>query len=122
LVGGEILENLLRQNHISICPSVRRAGDLETAKLTLMEETAKLKAAHGRLAEIAEATEELTGAADEAITYRLGQAALAFDRATRAQQEDTTEYEKADNGMRVDRKEREALHGLLANLGKTPKH
>lgn len=122
LVGGEILENLLRQNHISICPSVRRAGDLETAKLTLMEETAKLKAAHGRLAEIAEATEELTDAADEAITYRLGQAALAFDRATRAQQEDTTEYEKADNGMRVDRKEREALHGLLANLGKTPKH
>lgn len=122
LVGPELLENLLGRSHITICPSVRRAGDLETATLTLKEETAKLKAAHGRLAEIAEATEELSGSADEAVTYRLHQAALAFDRASRAQQEDTTEYEKADNGLRVDRKEREALDGLLASLRNTSKH
>ena len=73
--GPETLENLYRLRHVAISPCMRNPGDTDLARKTLTEELAKLEARHGLTAEVAEAEEELTGMADEAVTWRLGQAA-----------------------------------------------
>ena len=68
-------------------------------------------------AEIAEAMEDLSGVADEGVTWRLSEAARAADKALRAGQEDKTEYETAENGVRLNRGERAAFDALLSRIG-----
>ncbi len=110
------VENLFAIRHVSICPAIRRPGDVETARLTLAEELAKLAARRGLEAEIDEAAEDLAGLADEAVTWRLGQAAEARNRALRSRTEDHIEYDTADNGVRISRAERAAFDDLLSRI------
>jgi DNA primase len=111
-LGHEAVENLLRHPHVAITPAVRHPGDMEMARLTLSEELAKMKTVRGLRAEIAEAEEDMFGLADEAVTWRLGQAAEARNRAVQVRQEDAAEYVKAPNGVAVDKEERERLDAL----------
>ncbi len=115
-LGPAALENLLSQRHVAVIPCLRRADDLELARMTLAEEFSKLDAARGLTAEIAEAVEDLEDMADEALTWRLSQAAEARNRAMRSQFEDTAEYETGENGARINRHEREALDSLLDKI------
>ena len=112
--GG--LESLFALPHVAIAPSIRRAGDLEAARMTMTEELAKLRAHRGLSAEIAEAEEELTGVADEAVTWRLHQAAETHNRALRSENEDRAEYDVGTNGARINRDERAALDTLLGKI------
>ena len=114
--AGAEVEGLFAIRHVSICPAIRRPGDEETARLTLAEELAKLEARRGLEAEISEAAEDLAGLADEAVTWRLGQAAEARNRALRSQTEDRTEYDTGDNGARINRAERGAFDDLLGRI------
>lgn len=115
-LGPEIVEKLLRHPHVAIAPAVRRPGDMELARLTLSEELAKLKTERGLTAEIAEAEEDMRGVADEAVTWRLGQAAQARNRAVRSRQEDTGDFEVGPNGAPIDREERAALDALMERI------
>jgi len=115
-LGEESLENLTSQRHVAITPCIRNPGNSEMAAMTVAEELAKLESARGLSAEIAEATEDLSGQADEGVTWRLSQAARAADRATRSGQEDKTEFEVGENGARMSRDERSALDALLDNI------
>ncbi|MRU16478.1 DNA primase [Roseovarius sp. A21] len=115
-MGFEALERLLSQPHVAIIPAVRRRGDTEAARMTVAEELAKLKAEAGWSAEVSEASEEIAGIADEAMTWRLGQAAETRNRAQRSQQEDKAEYEVGDNGARISRDERDAFEALLERI------
>jgi len=119
-IGGEVLEKLFAQSHVAISPAVRRAGDAEVARMCLAEELAKLNARRSLPREIAEATEDLAGVADEGVTWRLGQAALALDRAGRGNNEDKAEYDTGANGAKMKRDERDAFERLLdqINFGK----
>jgi len=112
-IGPEAIETLMAEPHLAIIPPVRHPGDREAARLCLAEELAKLRADRGLRAEIAEAEDELHGQADEAVTWRLKEAAKARDRAARSGQEDRTEYETGGNGARISRAERNALDALL---------
>ncbi len=114
--GPEALENLHALRHVAISPCVRKPGDVELARMTMAEELAKLEARRGLEAEIAEATEDLLNAADEALTWRLSQAAEARNRALRSQSEDKVEYETGDNGARINRHERDAFDALLRRI------
>ncbi|MEL6690857.1 MAG: DNA primase [Pseudomonadota bacterium] len=114
--GGEALERLFRLPHIAINPAVRAAGDLELARATLAEEFAKLSAQRGHAREVAEAIEDLDGVADEGLTWRLGQAAEAINRAGRQDDDDKTEYDTAPNGAKLSRSERSELDALLENI------
>ncbi|MCB2057269.1 MAG: hypothetical protein KDE30_05070 [Novosphingobium sp.] len=116
-IGPAPLENLFALRHVAINPGVRHPGDREIARMTLTEELAKLQAQRGLEAEIAEATEDLPHVADEALTWRLQQAAEASDRALRSQNQDRTEYDLAENGARISRDEREAFDALLNRIG-----
>lgn len=113
-VGTEALENLIRLRHVAICRATRNPGDAEIARMTVAEEMAKLAAARGLSVEIAEALED--GFADEAVTWRLGEAAQARNRAVRSEQEDTAEYDIGENGVSMKREERSALDAILAQI------
>src|SRR6056297_2475752 len=114
--GGDALEKLLSLPHVALAPAVRRPGDPDIARMTIAEELNKLDAERGLSAEVREAAEDLAGVADEAVTWRLGQAAEERQRALRSQTEDTTEYDLAENGARISRDEREKLEKLLNGI------
>ncbi|WP_299411778.1 DNA primase [uncultured Sulfitobacter sp.] len=104
-LGPDALENLLSQRHVAITPCIRKPGDTETTSMTIAEELAKLAAVRGLVDEVSDAVDDLSGEADEGVTWRLAEAARAADRAQRIGQEDKTEYVIADNGARLDRDE-----------------
>ena len=116
VLGPDALENLTSQRHVAITPCVRNPGNVDMARMTVAEEMAKLEAAHGLDAEIADAAEDLSGVADEGVTWRLSEAARAAQQATRSGQEDKAEYEVGANGARVSKEERSALDALLGNI------
>ena len=115
-LGPDLLENLCRQRHVAITPCIRNPDNAEMAAMTVAEELAKLETMRGLDTEIAEASEDLTGVADEGVTWRLSEAARAADRALRTGQEDKAEYEVGDNGARIKRDERSALDALLGTI------
>ncbi|WP_293573108.1 DNA primase [Phaeobacter sp.] len=119
--GSHALENLFALRHVAIVPCLRKPGDVETASLTLAEEFAKLEASQGLDAEIAEAGEDLDGLADEAVTWRLGQAAEARNKAVRSENEDRAQYDVGENGARLNREERDAFGALLERIGYSKK-
>jgi len=114
--GARTLENLLGAGHVAITPCIRRPGNIELEQMAVAEERAKLATAAGLSAEIAEAAEDIVGLADESVTWRLGQAAEAHNRAIRSQQEDRAEYDTGPNGARINRGEREAFEALLGKI------
>ncbi|GLT07822.1 DNA primase [Sulfitobacter porphyrae] len=115
-LGPDALENLTAQRHVAITPCIRNPGNTEMATMTVAEELAKLEAARGLSAEIAEAEEDMAGTADEGLTWRLSEAVRSADQATRSGQEDKAEYEVGENGARMSRDERSALDALLENI------
>lgn len=119
-LGPHAVEKLMRHPHVAIMSAVRRPGDVEMARMTLSEELAKLKTERGLSAEIAEAEEDMRGVVDEAVTWRLGQAAQARNRAVRSRQEDAGEFDVGPNGASIDKEERAALDALMERIN-TPK-
>jgi DNA primase len=116
VLGEDALEKLCRARHVAITPCLRNPGDRELARLTIGEELAKLEAGIGLDAEIAEAAEDLYGAADETLTWRLSQAAAARQSAQRAQSEDKAEYDLGPNGAAINRDERSAFAALMETI------
>jgi DNA primase len=116
-LGYETLENLLSAPHLRIVPALKEAADAELVRMTVAEELAKLEAHRGLKTEIAEAEEDLAHLADEAVTWRLSQAAAAVGRAQSGGTEDNTEYDLGKNGVRISKTEREAFAALMAQIG-----
>jgi DNA primase len=115
-LGPDTLDNLMSSRHLSIVPCIRTPGDADMVRMTVAEELAKLSAAQGLNAEIADAVQDMAGSADERVTWRLGQAAAASADATRSGQEDNAEYETGDNGARINRSERDAFSALMDTI------
>lgn len=116
-MGEDALEKLMSLPHVALAPPVRFPGNEELARQTVAQELAKIEAERGLDAEITEAAEDIIGVADEAVTWRLSQAAEAHNRAIRSQQEDREEYDLGDNGARINRGEREKFDALLDKIG-----
>lgn len=89
--AGLTLERLRAHPHVQIVPALRNPQDTESARLCLAEEFAKLEARRGARREIAEAIEGVETSDDEKLTWRLGQAAEAVNRAGRAKNEDSSD-------------------------------
>ena len=115
-LGGDALVKLLALPHVAITPPVRNPGNAVLAQMTVAEELAKIAATRELQAEIVDAAEDMLGVADEAVTWRLGQAAEARNRAVRSDHEDRAEYDLADNGARINRGEREEFDALLDKI------
>ena len=115
-ISPEGLETYLAASHLAVVPCLKDPGDLDLARLTVAEELAKLAAVRGLDAEIAEAEEDLAVGDEEALTWRLRQAAEAMRQAHAPQQEDKAEYELGENGAAINRSERDALDNLLESI------
>ena len=81
--AGEALEKLFALSHVQISPPFRHRQDAELAAQTVRQELSKLASRRGVAREIDEASQDLEGLADEGLTWRLGQAAEARDKAER---------------------------------------
>jgi len=115
-LGPDALDNLMGSRHVAIVPCIRSPGDSDMARMTVAEELAKLSAAKGLDAEIADAMQDLEGVADEGVTWRLSQAAAAADNASRSGKEDNAEYDTGANGARISRSERDAFATLMDQI------
>ncbi|MEY3534016.1 MAG: hypothetical protein RI979_2040, partial [Pseudomonadota bacterium] len=69
--AGAALDALMRRPHVQIAPPVRNRTDVDLATLCLAEEMAKLDAHRAARREIEDAVLDLTGLADEGLTWRL---------------------------------------------------
>lgn len=87
----DALDALMARPHVQIAPPVRNRQDDALAMLCLAEEFAKLAARRGADREVADAMEDLTGIADEGLTWRLAQAAQARHRAEQPNRSDTAD-------------------------------
>jgi DNA primase len=85
------LDALMSRPHVLIAPPVRNRADADLATLCLAEELAKLDARRGARREIDDAIEDLTGIADEGLTWRLSQASAARHRADQPPRADAAE-------------------------------
>lgn len=85
------LDALMSRPHVLIAPPVRNRTDADLATLCLAEELAKLDARRGARREIDDAIEDLTGIADEGLTWRLSQASAARHRADHPPRADAAE-------------------------------
>ena len=90
-LGYNPVDRLAEIKAIRTHPYLRIGADITQIKRTLDEELTKHAAILGALKEMQEAEEELTGFADESITWRIQQATQARENATR------TTYGNEDN-------------------------
>jgi len=114
--GPHALENLYRLRHVAINPCMRKPGDIDLARKTLAQEFAKIEALRGGFAEVAEAEEELNGMADEAVTWRLGQAAEARSRSYRIELDGGGDSVVAKNGLTLDKSDVEYRDKVFDNI------
>ncbi len=115
-IGPEALETMLAARHVAVVPCIRTPGNSEMARMTVAEELAKMDALHGWHAELAEAQEDLEDQADEALTWRLAEAAKVRAQAGRQSDEESAEYDVGPNGAPIDREERSAFDSLLSTI------
>ncbi len=115
-IGATALEKLYALNHVRITPAMRHPEDDEIVDASLNEEIMKLEASRGLRREIADAALDMDTLPDEGVTWRLGQAVEARNKALRSQTEDKATYDVADNGTLLNRDERDALDKLLAQI------
>jgi DNA primase len=99
LDGLPALDALMARPHVLIAPPVRNRQDADLAMLCLAEEFAKLDARRGARREVADAVEDLTGIADEGLTWRLAQAASARHRADQPNRTDTADLGEDRNAL-----------------------
>ena len=115
-IGPEALETLLSARHVAVVPCLRRPEDVDLARLTVAEALGKIAAQAGFVAELAEAVEDLEHLADEALTWRLAQAAQARNQAVLNRAEDEVEFDLGPNGARIDKEERSAFDALMQQI------
>jgi DNA primase len=95
----------------------RQPENVEMAKMTVLEELAKLASQRGLAAELKEVSDSAKDGLDETDIWRLGRAADAKNKASLSDTDDKAEYDLADNGARVNRDERSALDNLIGKIG-----
>ncbi len=98
-------ESVLLHPHVRITPALAAGADPETAAFCLAEALARLQADRAHRLEIADAEDDLSGVADEGLTWRVSKAAEARHSAARGPEAAKGESVIAPNGIELDRDE-----------------
>lgn len=114
-VGAE-LAAVMAPRHVQISPAVRVPGDRQIAAMCVAEEMAKLQAQRGVQREVDDAMEDISGLADEGLTWRLSQAAEAHNLALRSESKDAAVFDTAPSGAQMDRGERDVFARLMGEI------
>ncbi|MCF8485841.1 MAG: DNA primase [Rhodobacteraceae bacterium] len=98
-------EAVLLHPHVRITAALSQGADEETAANCLAEAMARLQADRAHRLEISDAEDDLTGVADEGLTWRVSKAAEARHSAARGPQDTKGDSVLAPNGIELDRDE-----------------
>ena len=115
-IGGEKVEKLLSLSHLRVLPCLRIKGTIEMGQQTLREELAKLNSERGLSAEVDEINNTPPEEWHERDFSRLGMANNAKQRTVSSVQEDTINYEQAQNGLNINREERLKLDEIRKTI------
>ena len=115
-IGGEKVEKLLSLSHLRVLPCLRIKGTIEMGQQTLREELAKLNSEQGLLVEVDEINKTPPEEWHESDFSRLGMANNAKQRTVSSVQEDTINYEQAQNGLNINREERLKLDEIRKTI------
>ncbi|MEL7184336.1 MAG: DNA primase, partial [Pseudomonadota bacterium] len=85
MIGPETLESLLGRSHVRISPAAWPGATADTARPCIDDALTRLDARRGAEREKREAIEDFDDSADEALTWRLSQAAKRRDQAQKTQ-------------------------------------
>ncbi len=114
-IGADRIARLLDQRDVALTSGLRKPGDVDFAHRCLAESFAKLTAARALPREVREAVEDVD-AADEGLTWRLGEAVRAVDQSSRINGEANAEIVIAENGFGMDKSERATFDAILDRL------
>tara|TARA_B100000674_G_scaffold411085_1_gene359069 strand:- start:122 stop:592 length:471 start_codon:yes stop_codon:yes gene_type:complete len=115
-IGSEKVEKLLDSSHLRILPCLRLKGTIEMGQQTLIEELAKLNSERGLSIEVDEINNIPPEEWHERDFSRLGMANNAKQRTVSSVQEDTINYEQAQNGLNINREERQKLDEIRSGI------
>lgn len=96
---------VLLHPHVRITAALSRGADPETAANCLAEALARLQADRAHRLEISDAEDDLSGVADEGLTWRVSKAAEARHFAARGAQDTKGDSVLAPNGIELDKDE-----------------
>jgi len=116
-----LVESLLSQSHVITAPPVQKADDPDFAEICVADMLGKLRTERGRRREIREAEEDISGIADEGVTWRLKQANEARFSAAKGPQAVKGEGFVAENGVEMNRDELEEAKKLWESIDYTRK-
>ena len=97
--GGAALDELMARPHIAIAPLLKPGAESGYVANCIAGDFAILAARRAARSEIAEAMSDLEHLPDEGLTWRLGQAAAALDRAGKTRLDETTDLGEDRAGM-----------------------
>ena len=115
-ISSDKVDKLLGLSHLKILPCLRRKGTIEMGQQTLKEELAKLNSERGLLIEVDEINNIPPEEWHERDFSRLGMANNAKQRTVSSVQEDTINYEQAQNGLNINREERLKLDEIRSGI------
>ena len=115
-ISSDKVEKLMGLSHLKILPCLRLKGTIEMGQQTLKEELAKLNSERGLLIEVDEINNIPPEEWHERDFSRLGMANNAKQRTVSSVQEDTINYEQAQNGLNINREERLKLDEIRSGI------
>jgi len=115
-ISSDKVDKLLGLSHLKILPCLRLKGTIEMGQQTLKEELAKLNSERGLLIEVDEINNIPPEEWHERDFSRLGMANNAKQRTVSSVQEDTINYEQAQNGLNINREERLKLDEIRSGI------
>lgn len=101
----DALEAVLANRQVRNTACFMFPKNLAYARMTIDRAVAELDAERGLAAELEDAVRDIGHREDEGLTWRLAQAAEGRSKAGQMTNEDTAEYETAENGVELDRQE-----------------
>jgi DNA primase len=115
-ISSDKVDKLLGLSHLRILPCLRLKGTIEMGQQTLKEELAKLNSERGLSIEVDEINNIPPEEWHERDFSRLGMANNAKQRTVSSVQEDTINYEQAQNGLNINREERLKLDEIRSGI------
>ena len=115
-ISSDKVDKLLGLSHLRILPCLRLKGTIEMGQQTLKEELAKLNSERGLSIEVDEINNIPPEEWQERDFSRLGMANSAKQRTVSSVQEDTINYEQAQNGLNIKREERLKLDEIRSGI------
>ena len=115
-ISSDKVDKLMGLSHLKILPCLRLKGTIEMGQQTLKEELAKLNSERGLSIEVDEINNIPPEEWHERDFSRLGMANNAKQRTVSSVQEDTINYEQAQNGLNINREERLKLDEIRSGI------